>query len=180
MTCVESSRFPSTPRRTRSSMAERKAARVLPDPVGAAINVCRCFLISGQACNCGSVGAGKVRANQRATAGWNSSRFIRDEYYNLYDLFELLLEFLKLRLQLLDFSSQRFDALFETCASLYNTLRGFGQSFDIDLARKQMSETTFLLSRLARQTNDQRLRLARDQSIQSLLNFFETGKTMQQ
>src|SRR6185369_8469202 len=81
MTCVESSSFPSTPRRTRSSIAERNAARVLPEPVGAAISVCRCFLISGHACVCDTVGAGKLRANQRATAGWKISRFIRDGHY---------------------------------------------------------------------------------------------------
>src|SRR5215216_4208239 len=81
MTCVESSSFPSTPRRTRSSMAEKNAARVLPDPVGAAISVCRCFLISGHARNCGSVGAGKLRANQRATAGWKISSFIGEMHY---------------------------------------------------------------------------------------------------
>src|SRR5438045_6205385 len=52
------------------------ALPILPDPVGAAISVCRCFLISGHACSCGSVGAGKLRANQRATAGWKISRFI--------------------------------------------------------------------------------------------------------
>src|SRR6185503_4696712 len=81
MTCVESSRRPSKPSRTRSSMAERNAARVFPDPVGAAMRVFRCFLISGHARNCGSVAAGKVCANQRATAGWKISRFIRDGHY---------------------------------------------------------------------------------------------------
>jgi len=48
--------------------AARKAASVLPEPVGAAIKVFRCSLIAGQACSCGGVGAGKLSANQRATA----------------------------------------------------------------------------------------------------------------
>src|SRR5215216_3604925 len=113
MTCVESSSFPATPRRTRSSIADINAARVLPDPVGAAISVCRCLLISGHACSCGSVGAGKLRANQRATAGWKISSFIGETHYKQSDkkiralhprkavLLELSSKLLKLFFQLL-------------------------------------------------------------------------------
>src|SRR6185369_5191167 len=134
MTCVESSSCPSRPSRTRSSMAERNAARVFPDPVGAAMRVCRCFLISGHARNCGSVASGKLRANQRATAGWKISRFIRDEDYTPsssilhswatrppmkrnHRLLKLFPELLELFFQFLDFSGQRFDLFFETRAT---------------------------------------------------------------
>jgi hypothetical protein len=52
-------------------MATRKPARVLPDPVGAAIRVSRPEVIKGQPRACGSVGpSGKRRRNQVATAGW--------------------------------------------------------------------------------------------------------------
>src|SRR5215204_5417525 len=123
MTCVESSSFPSTPRRTRSSIADINAARVLPDPVGAAISVCLCLLISGHACNCGSVGAGKLRANQRATAGWKISSCIGEMHYKVRHkkaqkiaadppssrqsgaLFKLFSKLLKLLFQLLNFHS---------------------------------------------------------------------------
>src|SRR5579863_9570271 len=71
MTCVASGSPPSRPWRTRSSIAARKAARVLPDPVGAAMRVWRPALIKGQASACAGVGAAKLSANQPATAGWN-------------------------------------------------------------------------------------------------------------
>jgi len=67
--------------------ADMKAARVLPEPVGAAIKVCRSCLICGHALSCGSVAPGKVRTNQRATAGWNKSKLIRDGHYNPQDDF---------------------------------------------------------------------------------------------
>ncbi len=51
-------------------MAARNAASVLPEPVGAAISVCRPAWISGQARACGSVGRPKRFSNQEATAGW--------------------------------------------------------------------------------------------------------------
>src|SRR5436305_10252482 len=51
-------------------MAARKAASVLPEPVGAAIRVWRPAWISGQARACGSVGEPKRFSNQEATAGW--------------------------------------------------------------------------------------------------------------
>src|SRR6185503_2903795 len=139
MTCVELSSCPSRPSLTRSSMAERNAARVFPDPVGAAMRVCRCFLISGHARNCGSVAAGKLRANQRATAGWKISRFIRDQDYTPFasglhswatspqmkrtDPFpiprslELFPELLELFFQFLDLGSQRFDFFFKAGAT---------------------------------------------------------------
>jgi hypothetical protein len=45
----------------------------LPEPVGAATSVELWALISGQARFCASVGAGKCRLNQAATAGWKPS-----------------------------------------------------------------------------------------------------------
>src|SRR5262249_50413676 len=52
-------------------MAARKAASVLPDPVGAAISTCRPAWKAGHACACAAVGAAKLRSNQAATAGRN-------------------------------------------------------------------------------------------------------------
>src|SRR4051794_19621379 len=57
------------PRRTSSSIAERKAASVLPEPVGAAIRTFLPDWMSGQARTCGSVAAAKCLANQASTAG---------------------------------------------------------------------------------------------------------------
>src|SRR6516225_4154317 len=55
-------------------MQTRKAASVLPDPVGAAIRVWRPAAISSHPAACGSVGpAGKRPSNQARTAGWNDS-----------------------------------------------------------------------------------------------------------
>src|SRR5215471_2036768 len=54
-------------------MAARKAARVLPEPVGAAISACLPAPIAGQASAWAGVGAAKDRANQAASAGWKSS-----------------------------------------------------------------------------------------------------------
>src|SRR5262249_39791133 len=50
-------------------MAARKAASVLPEPVGAAISTCRPAWKAGQACACAAVGAAKLRSNHAATAG---------------------------------------------------------------------------------------------------------------
>src|ERR1700729_2582128 len=72
MTCVASTSGASRPCRTKSSIAARKAASVLPDPVGAAMRVWRPALIAGQASACAGVGEAKLSANQFATAGWNS------------------------------------------------------------------------------------------------------------
>ncbi len=53
-------------------MATRKPVSVLPEPVGEATKTSRPAAMCGQAADCGGVGpAGKRRANQRATAGWN-------------------------------------------------------------------------------------------------------------
>src|SRR5205823_1043341 len=49
-----------------------KAARVLPEPVGAAIRTLRLALMAGQACACAGVGPRKLRSNQAVTAGCNS------------------------------------------------------------------------------------------------------------
>src|SRR5258706_7243038 len=59
------------PRRTRSSMAARKAAKVLPEPVGAATSAWRPDCIAGQACRCASVGDAKLLRNHASTAGWH-------------------------------------------------------------------------------------------------------------
>src|SRR6185295_18551797 len=50
----------------------RNAAKVLPEPVGAAISACRPERIAGHAATCAGVGAAKAPANQAATAGWNA------------------------------------------------------------------------------------------------------------
>ena len=55
--------------RTSSSMTARKAASVLPEPVGAAIRTWRPAAICGHAACCAAVGAAKVRSNQARTAG---------------------------------------------------------------------------------------------------------------
>ncbi len=51
-------------------MAARNAAKVFPEPVGAATNTWRPAKSAGQAATCASVGASKVRENHAATAGW--------------------------------------------------------------------------------------------------------------
>src|SRR5215831_12024444 len=71
MTWVSSASSPRVDFQTRSSMADRNAASVLPEPVGAAIKVCRPDLIAGQASACGSVGAVNCFRNHSRTAGWN-------------------------------------------------------------------------------------------------------------
>src|SRR3981189_209389 len=57
-------------------MTARKAARVFPDPVGAAISTCCCAWIAGQACSCGAVAASNVLVNQLATAGGKDERAV--------------------------------------------------------------------------------------------------------
>ena len=60
----------SSPWRTRASIAARKAASVLPEPVGAAISTCRPSLGRRPASACAGVGRGEAAAsNQSATAG---------------------------------------------------------------------------------------------------------------
>ena len=57
------------PSRTSSSITARKAASVLPEPVGAAMSTWRLAAIAGHAARCAGVASAKVRLNQRATAG---------------------------------------------------------------------------------------------------------------
>ena len=70
---VLSGRPDDRPSRTSASMAVRNAVRVLPEPVGAATRVSRPLAIAGHAASCASVGAGKLRANHAATAGWKAA-----------------------------------------------------------------------------------------------------------
>ena len=58
---------------TSESMADRKAASVLPLPVGAQIRVCSPAEIGGHPWICAPVGSGKDAANQARTAGENDS-----------------------------------------------------------------------------------------------------------
>ena len=57
------------PSRVRSSITARKAASVLPDPVGAAMRVGLLALIAGQALACGGVGSPRAELSQPATTG---------------------------------------------------------------------------------------------------------------
>src|SRR5580658_7182904 len=71
-------------------MHTRNAARVLPEPVGAAISVCPPAAISRQPPTCGSVGpAGNLRPNQALIAGWNESstrsRYLRAPTFDRAD-----------------------------------------------------------------------------------------------
>jgi hypothetical protein len=54
-------------------MADRKAARVFPEPVGAAISTWRCSEVTAQAWDWTSVGRPKRPSSQVETAGWNGS-----------------------------------------------------------------------------------------------------------
>jgi hypothetical protein len=58
----------------RRSRPHRKAASVLPDPVGARIRVCSPEAMAGQPCSWAGVGAGNDEANHSLTAGENASR----------------------------------------------------------------------------------------------------------
>src|SRR5262245_49758709 len=55
-------------------MAHRKAASVLPVPVGAAMSVCLPAAIAGQPCRCGAVGSPSVSRNHAATVGRNPGK----------------------------------------------------------------------------------------------------------
>ena len=57
----------------RRSIAARKAASVLPEPVGARSSVERPSAIGGQPFTCAAVGEAKEASNQRRTAGWNAA-----------------------------------------------------------------------------------------------------------
>jgi len=59
---------------TKRSMQIRKAARVLPEPVGAEISVLSPARMCGQPSRCGSVGEPKRLRNQSRTSGWAHSR----------------------------------------------------------------------------------------------------------
>ncbi len=65
---------------TRRSIADRNAARVLPEPVGARISVWRPWAIAGQPSACAAVGAAKAPANHSRTAGENRSSVIGPAY----------------------------------------------------------------------------------------------------
>ena len=52
---------------------EKLFSEIDPEPVGAATRVSRPLAMVGQAATCASVGAGKLRVNHAATAGWNAS-----------------------------------------------------------------------------------------------------------
>ena len=73
-TCTSSDRPLLSPSTTKSLIADRKAASVLPDPVGAAIRALRCWEVTAQARACASVGAEKRLLNHPATAGWKPER----------------------------------------------------------------------------------------------------------
>src|SRR5438477_9511372 len=69
-TSVRSCNSPARALRTRRSMHARKAASVLPEPVGAEIRVVRPARMCGHPCSCGSVGVPKRWTNQSCTNGW--------------------------------------------------------------------------------------------------------------
>ena len=54
-------------------MPQRKAANVLPEPVGADSSTCSPEAIAGQACSWAAVGAANARANQSRVAGLKPS-----------------------------------------------------------------------------------------------------------
>src|SRR5271156_4719564 len=84
---VSSGNAPSIPSLTSWSIAARNAAKVLPDPVGAATSTLRPDWIAGHAWACAGVGASKVRVNHEATAGWKESRTSGIELLALEHLF---------------------------------------------------------------------------------------------
>ena len=65
-----------------TSIAERNAASVLPEPVGAAISVLRPSRMSGQPSRCGGVGSPSRSANQVRTAGWKSASKLIEVNFN--------------------------------------------------------------------------------------------------
>ena len=60
-------------RLTSRSMAQRNAAKVLPEPVGARIRLWWPSAMAGQPCACAGVASGKEVSNQARTAGENGS-----------------------------------------------------------------------------------------------------------
>src|SRR5580658_3021652 len=91
---VSSGNAPSIPSLTSWSIAARNAAKVLPDPVGAATSTLRPDWIAGHAWACAGVGASKVLENHEATAGWKESRTLAIELLAL----EILLQSRQARL----------------------------------------------------------------------------------
>src|SRR5882762_435385 len=80
-TWISSRSSPFSPCRTNPSIAERKAANVLPEPVGAAMSTSPPSWMTGQARLWGSVGSAKRLANQRSMTGWKRDSGIRPEIY---------------------------------------------------------------------------------------------------
>ena len=74
-------------------MTPRKAASVLPEPVGALISVCVPPPIASQALSCTSVGAEKALRNQPATAGWKPAGSMRGSITEELVLCPVLLKF---------------------------------------------------------------------------------------
>src|SRR5215471_7473867 len=68
-TSVRSNKSPAIAFRTSRSIQIRNAARVLPDPVGAEINVGSPARMGGQPCSCDSVGVSNRLTNQPRTRG---------------------------------------------------------------------------------------------------------------
>src|SRR6185437_1496844 len=71
---VRSTRSPDNAVRTSESMQARKAASVLPEPVGAEMRVVRPARMVGQPCSCGSVGVPNLFTNHSRTTGWAQAR----------------------------------------------------------------------------------------------------------
>ena len=72
-TCTPSVSSSRSPRRNRSSIAHRNAAKVLPDPVGANSSVLSPRRMTGQAWTWAGDGRSNVLSNHRATQGRNPS-----------------------------------------------------------------------------------------------------------
>ncbi len=70
---VTASSSPAPASRTSWSMPARKAASVLPEPVGAATSVVSPARMRGQPSACASVGRSKRRSNQARTTGWKAA-----------------------------------------------------------------------------------------------------------
>ena len=62
----------SEPSKTMRSIAQRNAASVLPDPVGAAMSVDSEAMMCGQAFFCAGEGASNRRSNHARVAGWKA------------------------------------------------------------------------------------------------------------
>lgn len=71
---TESLSVPSNDFLTRSSIIDKKAVRVFPEPVGEQSRRCSPFIIRGIAIFCGSVKSGNFSLNQFLTGGDRLSR----------------------------------------------------------------------------------------------------------